>query len=109
MNIQHKNLASGRWRSFSLVEQLANVGSEIERAIKWRKKNADYSTQAFERALELIDLTVSDKKNIRRLKEILRMREMLVDDFAGSNEFNSSDKLWQNYFYSYNYASRLGN
>ncbi len=30
----HADLAAGRWKSLSLVEQLANVGSQVERAIK---------------------------------------------------------------------------
>ena len=75
MNIQHKDLAAGRWNSLSFCEQMANVGSEVERAIKWReKRNAPYSQMAFERALELLDLTVADEKNKKRLKELLRLR-----------------------------------
>jgi len=31
--IVHKQLASGRWFKLSLVEQLANVGSDVERTI----------------------------------------------------------------------------
>jgi len=36
MNIQHKELAAGRWNKLSFVEQMANVGSEVERTINWR-------------------------------------------------------------------------
>ena len=39
MSVQHHELASGRWNELSLIEQLGNVGSEIERALKWKKKN----------------------------------------------------------------------
>jgi len=39
MNNQHKQLASGKWNKLSLVEQMANDGSEGERAISWKKKN----------------------------------------------------------------------
>jgi hypothetical protein len=52
MTIQHRDLAAGRWRSLSFVEQLANVGSEVERALNWRQKqNTDYSLLALDRAL----------------------------------------------------------
>ena len=69
MNFQHKELAAGKWNKLTLLEQLANIGSEVIRAINWRKKgNKEYSILAFERALELFDLTVSDPKNIKRLK-----------------------------------------
>jgi hypothetical protein len=107
MEYQHKNLANGRWFELSLLEQMANIGSEVERAIKWKNKNnIDYSRMAFERALELLDLTVADKKNKKRLKEIMRVREVLADYFAFKNEYCSTDKGWQNYFYSFNFASR---
>ncbi|MFH1048736.1 MAG: hypothetical protein V1732_03670 [Patescibacteria group bacterium] len=90
------------------MEQLANIGSEVERTILWKNKNnRDYSNQAFERALELLDLTVEDVKNKFRLKEILRLREALVDYFLFDNEFSSSDELWRKYFYSFNFAARI--
>jgi hypothetical protein len=38
MNYQHKELAAGRWQQMSLVEQMANVGSEVGRALNWRAK-----------------------------------------------------------------------
>lgn len=104
---QHKELATGRWFQMSLMAQLGNIGSEVSRAINWKNKgNQKYMMQAFERALELIDLTVADKKNILRLKEILRTREALVDFFAGENHFKSSDASWQKYFLFFAYAAR---
>ena len=107
MTIYHKKMAAGGWRKFSLIEQMANIGSEVFRTIKWRKKDKKLSDLAFERALELIDLTISDPKNKNRLKEIYRVREVLADYFLGKNEYKSSDKLWNNYFYNYNYAARI--
>ena len=108
MNIQHKELASGRWFQLSFVEQMANIGSEVERAIKWRQKNnKEYSQMAFERVLELLDLTIADKKMIKRLKELTRLREVLADYFAFDNTYNSSDQQWQKYFLAFNYAARV--
>jgi len=55
---QHKNLAAGRWEQLSFLEQMANIGSEVERALNWKtKKNNAYCVLAVERALELLDLT----------------------------------------------------
>jgi hypothetical protein len=109
MNYQHKQLASGRWAKMTFFEQMANIGSEVERTILWKKKkNNEYSQLAFERALELLGLTISDSKNIKRLRELTRMREILVDHFEFNNDYNSTDKSWSNYFYSFNYASRVG-
>jgi len=48
VNYQHQELAKGRWFELSLVEQLANVGSEVEQTISWRNKgNAEYGRLAF--------------------------------------------------------------
>ena len=108
MTFQHKNAASGRWFEFSMIEQLANVGSEVHRAINWKnRENQDYSRQAFERALELFDLTLADPKNRLRLREVARAREALVDYFAGDNIYGSTDESWEKYFYSFNYAARV--
>ncbi len=106
MNFEHKQLASGRWHELSFFEQMANIGSEVFRTISWRTKNKEYSEKAFWRTLELLDLTIGDAKNARRLKELVRLREVLVDYFCFDNQFSSSDKLWKGYFYPFNYAAR---
>ena len=104
----HKELAAGRWFELSLMEQLANIGTDVERAIRWRQKgNAEYSQQAFERALDLLDLSIADSKNRKRLKEITRTREALVDYFVYDNEYGSTDQSWHNYFFPFNYAAAL--
>ena len=108
MTHEHKQLAAGRWRELSFVEQMANVGSEIERTIIWKKKNnTEYSQRAFERALELLDLTLEDKKNRTRLKELARVREALADHFFFDNSYKSTEESWQKYFYGFNFAARV--
>ncbi|OIP80652.1 MAG: hypothetical protein AUK20_01155 [Parcubacteria group bacterium CG2_30_45_37] len=107
MNIEHQNSASGGWTKLSLPEQLSNIGSEVERAIKWKEKgNPEYSDKAFFRSLELLSLSLDAKKNSHRLKELARLYEALVDYFKGKNIFASSDQLWRNYFYSFNWLAR---
>lgn len=107
MTTFHKDLSPTRWFKMSIFEQMANIGSEVYRAISWREKDKKLSKGAFWRALELIDLTVEDPKNKKRLKEILRMREALVDYFVGDNQYRSTAESWNKYFYSFNYAARL--
>ena len=107
MNTQHNQLAQGRWSQLSFLEQMANIGSEVERALNWKAKdNEIYCRQAFERALELLDLTLDDSRNIARLKEVARVREAIVDFFAGSNQFVSTEKSWKKYFSHFTYAAR---
>lgn len=107
MSYQHKDLAAGRWEKFSFPEQMANIGSEVERALNWQaKNNPSYSEQAFRRALELLDLTLDGIRNFARLKELARLREALVDYFFGSNEFKSTEESWKKYFLNFTYAAR---
>lgn len=107
MNHQHKNLAAGRWNELSFFEQMANIGSEVQRAIIWKEKKSEYSQMAFERALELLDLTVKDEKNHKRgrLKELLRLRELLIDYFYFGNIYKSNSDNWKNYFLAFSYAA----
>jgi hypothetical protein len=111
MSPHHQDLSSGSWQSLLLVEQLANVGSEVERALGWRAKGRpDYSQKALDRGLELLDLTIGDPKHRRvpgRLKELARLREVLLDYFVGENEYGSSDEKWHRYFHAYGMAVAL--
>lgn len=107
MTYQHRDLAKGRWNKLSFFEQMANIGSEVLRAINWnKKKNITYSKKAAERALELTDLTLDNVKGFSRLKEVARLREAIVDYFFGKNEFMSTNKSFEKYFLSFTYAAR---
>lgn len=109
MSSQPVRITPERWYQLSFVAQMANIGSEVERTMSWRKKgNLDYSQLAFERALELLDLTIAGLKSFSRLKELVRLREVLADYFAFDNIYDSSDAQWHNYFYAFNYAARAG-
>lgn len=107
MAILHKTLAAGRWERMPFVEQMAHIGSEVNRALSWRKKNNEaYCRQAVERALELLDLTLASARGFPRLKELTRTRESLVDYFFGNDEYGSTDTALANYFFAFNCASR---
>jgi len=108
MGYQHKDLAAGRWQQLSFIEQMANIGSEVERAINWKNKNnQQYSTMAFERALELLDLTIEGEKLTTHLKELTRLREVLADYFAGKNSYGSTPQNWHSYFHAFSFAARI--
>jgi hypothetical protein len=107
MSIQHKEMAAGRWQELSFCEQMANIGSEVSRALNWRKKGKDdLSQKALIRVFELLDLTISPITKYSKLKELFRVREGLVDYFYASNEFSSSDTSWRKYFDHFNLAVR---
>ena len=106
MAYQHSELASGRFSELNFFSQMANLGAEVGRAINWRQKGKiDYAEKAFERSLELFDLTIADPKNLGRLKEVLRAREAWVDFFAYDNIYHSTAQQWQKYFLAFNWAA----
>lgn len=97
---QHQQLAEGRWFHMLLAEQMGNIGSEVGRAINWKNKNQPaYYEKAFTRMLELIDLTLVDKRwRGNRKKEIARMREAICDSFEGSQFYQIPLSDWPKYF-----------
>ncbi len=107
MSVVHRELAAGRWFELPLVDQMANIGSEIERAIAWRDRNETNSRAAFHRGLELLNLTIADPRHRHRLRELTRLREALADSFAFDNRYRSTDESWHRYFHAFTYAAAL--
>lgn len=107
-NFQHNELAQGRWFTFSLAEQLGNVGSEVGCAINWRSKNnPEQMNKALDRGLELFDLTIADdRRTPSELKEICRAREVVCDFLVGENEYDSDEKFLNDYFMQFAIAAR---
>lgn len=91
--IYHQELSSGEWAKLTLAEQLGNVGSEVNRMIIWRTKDKAIADRAFERMLELLDLTLASLKKKSQLKEIARAREMLVSSWLGDDDVKSNNDL----------------
>ena len=104
----HQQQAAGRWQSLSLIEQLANVGSDVARAARWYGKDQQRCEQAFERALELLDLTIADERWKGRLKELTRTRELLCDAMFGGNTYGSDLASLDRYFFHFAMAARVG-
>ena len=105
----HKELAAGRWYELSLTEQLANIGAEVGRAGKWFQKNEKHFREAFERAIELFDLTLSDpKRTYSQLRELGRVKEVFCDAAEGGGRYKSSFEDLDKYFLPFALKSRIG-
>lgn len=102
----HPTIPQEKWNELSTIEQMANIGSEVSRAIHWKGKDTESMHMAIYRALELLVLSVEDKKNTQGLKEILRIQECIADDFLGENIYHFTDEWWQKYFLEYALAAR---
>jgi len=103
---QHKNLAQGKWFDFSFAEQMANIGSEISRAKNWQNKDKKQFKNALFRALELVFLTAKDKRWRKRLKEILRLKEVIGDILYGGKEYKSNLEDLEKYFMQFALIAR---
>jgi hypothetical protein len=103
---QHVSLAAGDWFRLSLCEQLGNVGSEVGRAKKWQYKNQRLFEGSFFRAIELLSLTIDDKRWQYSLKELCRAKEVLGDAFYGGKLYNSDFQSLEKYFYHFAVAAR---
>ncbi|MBU1092585.1 hypothetical protein KJ836_02870 [Patescibacteria group bacterium] len=77
----------------TLSQQLGNVGSEVSRMIKWRGKDDAIAERAFERMLELIDLTLQSQVGGSRLREIARAREVLVQTWQ--SQVATDNPAWE--------------
>ena len=103
---RHAQAAAGRWARLTLAEQLANVGSEVGRMRRWRARDPGVAEGAFERALELLDLTLADARWRERLREIARARELLCDAAAGGADYGTSVEDLDRYFLAFAVAAR---
>ena len=110
-NFQHKELAMGGWQKLGLLDQLANIGSEVSRAHRWQKKDERIFQGAVDRALELFDLTLEDPRWREKgsLREIARVRELFLYASLGEEKnYNTSLEDLDNYFNQFAFAARRG-
>lgn len=105
MTYKHLSLSEGRWAQYSLLEQLGNIGSEINRTLL-AKNDLIRRENAIIRALELFDLTINDPRWRKRLKEITRAREVFCDILYGDNKYDITLEDLNRYFYYFAYAAR---
>ena len=102
---EHLEAARAGWAKFSLVEQMANIGSEVSRTLRAQGNQARY-WGAVARALDLFYLTVEDPRWKGRLREILRVRELFAAAALGSDEFKTSLQDLDRYFDCFAWLAR---
>ena len=100
-----------RWSRLSLAEQLGNIGSEVDRVIRWRGANKDeFATKALYRALDLLDLTIADPRwKGGKRREVTRVREVLCDAFIGGNDYDTPPEYLSKYFFQFALMARKMN
>lgn len=108
MTTSHTALAAGRWAMLSLAEQLANVGSEVDRVIAAQAAGrSDRFERALGRVLELFDLTAADPRHRgHRRREILRAREEVCRVFFGEQPPRAAVDSLRRYFLEFAVLAR---
>lgn len=100
MNLLHgKNIVTS-WQKMSLAEQLGNIGSEFERALRWKERNQPQMFEnAVSRMLELFDLTLADVRwHGPKLKELCRARDIACAELYDYPELAGNPEGLKKYF-----------
>jgi hypothetical protein len=79
----HRTLTEEKWAAFGYTKQILMIAGELERANGWLEKD-DFAEvrSCYERAMELVYLTIAVHPDKARLKELLRFKEMLAVCYA---------------------------
>jgi hypothetical protein len=93
-------MTSDQWWTLSLAEQLGNIGSDFERALRWRPtEHIGLFQTAAARTLDLLDLTTADRRwHTVRLAELTRLRSEVCAVLFGDQVDPESGPGLQRYF-----------
>lgn len=94
-----------RWRERSRLDQLANIGSEVHRMVL-AGDNEERKWKAFERAAELLELSLEDSK-WKGNYELARARELLSGVALEGKYMNTTLGDLDRYFFQYTMAFSL--
>ena len=87
-----------RWHSLTFYQQLGNIASELSRGIKFKNQNdLEQMNSSLWRLLELLDLTIDDKKNTSRLRELCRFKEVLGDWYCQTKVYDVNPESLKTY------------
>lgn len=96
-----------RWAEMPFIAQMANIGSEVGRTLKWKRKcNANMARSAFVRAIDLFDLTIAVGRmkepfssRDSMLKEVIRARDQFCEEYLSedSDALLPSDKYFSHF------------
>lgn len=108
MAFMHSPALQERWATFSIFEQLGNVGSEVHRTLTAKARGDTRSAQlAFDRAIELIDLTMVDARwRYPRKKEVGRARELFCAAMVGEDTYHTDLDSLDRYFMQFAIAAQ---
>lgn len=87
------------WYAMTIGEQISNVGSEVNRAIRWKNKGDEQKKINFcNKAISFLQIIMNDPKNLHRKGELSFCIEELQDYFFGNNEYGTTDEMLRKYY-----------
>ena len=91
------------------LEQMGNLGTEVARAARAKEAGDETRLQgAFDRALELFELTIIDDRwRGPRRRELCLVRELFIEFIAGDNTYRESATSLDRYFLPFAMGARL--
>ena len=89
-----------KWFCMSASFQILNIGGEVQRAVDWKGKDMVKANNFLNKALEWINLSIEDPKNINRREEFTILKEELID-FFNENKFQNDSSSIMDYWNSY--------
>ena len=69
---------------------MGHIGSEISRAKNWDNEDKVIRNSCLERALQLIDLTKNDPRNLERIEEVGLLYKRVEDIYFERNHSDAS-------------------
>ena len=96
-----------KWAAMDFISQMANIGIEVGRTLKWKQKgNTTLAQNAFIRALDLFDLTIETGRingslsfRDSMLRELLMARDLFCEEYLSedNNAIAPSDRYFSQF------------
>ena len=90
-----------KWFTMPVGEQISNIGSEVERALRYKDKDERKMLNFLNKAIELIERSQIDPKNIHRIRELGFCKEELIDYFIGENIYGTTEDMLRRFYDSF--------
>jgi hypothetical protein len=91
---QHRGLSPERWAAFSFDQQVLSIGNEMNRALRMAELGERERLRlAYERVLQLTDLTVGLAETRARRRELLRWRDLVAEMYVAPEPAPADHRL----------------
>lgn len=88
-----------KWQEMPIGLQISNIGSEVLRADRWKKRGSEKNMLSFyNAAIDFLRLSIKDPKNKARIGELNLCIDELADYFIGDNRWGTTSEILEKYY-----------